>query len=77
MNNQQSNATDEIIRAIRNDYLTTDQVMALLGVSRQTVHNWTCAKRLPFYKFGKVLRFNIRDIQNFIESTRKEALKAS
>ncbi len=77
MDNQIKDTTQDIIRSITNDYLTTEQVMALLGVSRQTIHNWTCAKRIPCYKFGKVLRFNIKDIYAFIESTRRDAIKAS
>jgi excisionase family DNA binding protein len=68
--------TDEIVKSIANDYLTTEQVMSLLGVSRQTIHNWTCSRKLPFYKFGKTLRFKAQDIQSYIESTRKEAIKA-
>lgn len=67
---------NEIIRSITNDYLTTEQVMDILGVSRQTIHNWTCARKLPYYKFGKTLRFKAQDIQSYIESTRQEAIKA-
>jgi len=64
------------MRSIRDDYLDTEQVMALLGVSQQTIHNWTCARKLPYYKYGKTLRFKIQDIQAYIESTRQEAIKA-
>lgn len=77
MDNQVKDTTQDIIRSIANDYLTTEQVMSLLGVSRQTIHNWTCAKRIPCYKYGKVLRFKIKDIYDFIESTRRDAIKAS
>ncbi len=68
---QEVNAT---INAIKNDYLSTEEVMDLLGISRQTIHNWTCAKKLPYYKWGKSLRFHIRDIQAYIDKTRQEAI---
>lgn len=65
---------DAIIKSIKNDYLTTEQVMDLLGISRQTIYNWTCGKKLPYYRYGKTLRFHIRDIQAYIETTRQEAI---
>ena len=74
MANEESTPSNLVLLSIKNDYLNTDQVMELLGVSRQTIHNWTCAKKLPYYKFGKTLRFHIRDIQAYIEATRQEAI---
>ncbi|MBP7262816.1 MAG: helix-turn-helix domain-containing protein [Spirochaetia bacterium] len=74
MANEESTPSNLVLLSIKNDYLNTDQVMELLGVSRQTIHNWTCAKKLPYYKFGKTLRFHIRDIQAYIETTRQEAI---
>lgn len=68
---QEENTT---INAIKGDYLSTDQVMDLLGISRQTIYNWTCAKKLPYYKWGKTLKFHIRDIEAYIEKTRQEAI---
>jgi excisionase family DNA binding protein len=64
------------ITAIKNEYLNTDELMDLLGVSRQTIHNWTCSKKIAYYKFGKTLKFHINDIKAFIESTKQEAVKA-
>lgn len=55
MDNQIKDTTQDIIRSITNDYLTTEQVMALLGVSRQTIHNWTCAKESLAISLGKSL----------------------
>lgn len=67
--------SDLILSSIKSEYLNTYQVMELLGVSHQTIHNWTCSKKITFYKFGKTLKFHIDDIKNFIESTRQEAIK--
>jgi excisionase family DNA binding protein len=50
------------------DYITTDQLIEMLGVSRQTIHNWTSSKQITYYKFGKNLRFKRSDIEAFISS---------
>lgn len=75
MANSAQDTTEEILLSLKNDYLSAEEVMSLLGVSRQTIYNWTCGRKLPCYKFGKVLRFHIKDIQKFVESTRQEAIK--
>ncbi|GAB1431577.1 hypothetical protein MASR2M29_02020 [Spirochaetota bacterium] len=77
MANEEITTSNLILLSIKNEYLNTDQVMELLGVSRQTIHNWTCSKKITCYKFGKTLKFHINDIKAYIESTRQEAIKAS
>ena len=55
-------------------YLTVEQVMEILGVSRSTIHNWTCSKQITYYKFGKTLRFKESDIAIFIDSRCRKAM---
>ena len=76
MNNQECNTSEDIIQSLKEDYLDTEQVMSLLGISKQTIHNWTCSRKIPYYKYGKTLKFHVRDIQAYIESTRQESIKA-
>jgi excisionase family DNA binding protein len=75
MSEVENSNSNPVVLSIKNEFLNTEQLMELLGVSRQTIHNWTCSKKITCYKFGKTLRFHIDDIRKFIESTRQEAIK--
>ncbi len=44
-------------------YLTTDDVMEMLGVSRTTIKNWRDNKLLPYRKFGRSVRFTMEDVK--------------
>ena len=50
--------------------LTPDQAAALLGLSAETLNVWRCTKRykLPYVKTGRLVRYRLSDITQFIES---------
>lgn len=54
-------------------YLTLEELRELHPIhpSRQTVYNWTHAKRIPYRKSGKTLIFVRSEIEKFIEETCK------
>lgn len=47
-------------------FLTVKDVMALLKVSRTTVHNLTKADKLQGYKVGRNLRYKYADVQSLM-----------
>lgn len=47
-------------------YLTTNDVMKMFSVTRLTVTNWR-KRGLKFKKIGSLVRFELEDINNFVE----------
>jgi excisionase family DNA binding protein len=48
----------------------------LLGVSVATLATWRCRRRqnLPFFKIGKLVRYRLADIEEWLESRRKQGI---
>lgn len=51
------------------ELLTPKDVSEILRVSVATLANWRSTKRydLPYIKLGKVIRYRIEDVQDFID----------
>ena len=47
--------------------LSTKQVTEILGVSRQCVNSLVLRKRLKCYRFGKLYRYKIKDVEDYIK----------
>lgn len=48
--------------------MTVDQAADYLGVSVGTLYNWSSQrKNIPFVKFGRLLRFDVRQLDAFME----------
>lgn len=44
------------------------EIIEFLGVRRSTVYSWIHAREIPHYKIGRLIKFNIHEIENWIES---------
>ena len=56
------------------EYLTPQDVMRILRVSRTTAYGYLSSGRLKFYKVGHLVRIKAEDLRRFIEgkpSTKK------
>ena len=53
-------------------YLTVHEVAVMLGVKDKTIYYWTKEKRLPSYKFGRLVRIDPDDVARLIEKSRRE-----
>lgn len=51
----------------RPSFLTTKEVMQLLGKTRNTVCHWACAGRLPATRVGHEYLFDPNDIADWLE----------
>ncbi len=50
--------------------LNIRQAAEMLSVSVSTLYGWIWQKRIPFVKIGRSVRFDIRDLEQFIRSNR-------
>ncbi|OUV71782.1 MAG: hypothetical protein CBC83_07535, partial [Flavobacteriales bacterium TMED123] len=53
------------------DFLTVDQVAALLGVSAKTIRRWVKIGDLAHHRFGRQVRISLADLRSFTEARRQ------
>jgi excisionase family DNA binding protein len=50
--------------------LTVKEAANFLAVSTSTLYGWVYQRRIPFVKVGRALRFELAELQKFIQSNR-------
>ncbi len=50
------------------ELMTIEDVARWLGISKQTVYQWVCQRRIPYFKVGKLVRFNQIELERWIQS---------
>ena len=50
------------------NWISIKEIAAHLGVSRDTVLNWIAKKNLPAHKVGKLWKFQISEVDEWIRS---------
>jgi excisionase family DNA binding protein len=50
--------------------MTVQDAAKFLAVSTSTLYGWVYLRRIPFVKVGRALRFELAELQNFIQSNR-------
>ena len=44
-----------------------DECSRFLGISKGTLYQWVCQRRLPVVKVGSKNKFRVQDLENWIE----------
>lgn len=52
-----------------NEYLTPQDVMRLLKISRTTAYGYLSSGRLKYFKIGRLVRIRPDDLRQFIEGS--------
>jgi excisionase family DNA binding protein len=50
--------------------ITVQDAAKFLAVSTSTLYGWVCQRRIPFVKVGGALRFELAELQKFVQSNR-------
>lgn len=50
--------------------ITVQDAAKFLAVSTSTLYGWVYQRRIPFVKVGRALRFELVELQKFIQSNR-------
>ena len=53
--------------------LTVQDAARYLAVSKSTLYGWVWQKRIAFVKVGRALRFELVELQKFIQANRFQA----
>ena len=56
-------------------YLSTDEVAKYLGVSKGTIYSWTCYTKIPHVKIGRLVKFDLRRIEEWTAKNAVEILE--
>ncbi|MBM3244211.1 MAG: helix-turn-helix domain-containing protein [Candidatus Omnitrophica bacterium] len=48
-------------------YLSVKELSQYMGISIHTIYLWIQLKKIPYYKIGKIVRFNLREIDAWLE----------
>ncbi len=54
--------------------LDTNKAAAALGIGKRTLQERVAAREIAVVKIGKAIRFDIRDIEAFIDRNRRKAV---
>ena len=55
---------------IEKQFLNVAETAFYLGVSQDTIRNWVKRGEIPFYKFGRAVRFDLHDINKWTHKRR-------
>ena len=58
------------IRSIERRYLGIDDFSNYLGVPKGTLYVWVCQKKIPYLKIGKLLKFDLKEIEPWLKEKR-------
>jgi len=56
------------------DFLTIEELSEYLGIKRSTLYQRVGRREIPFYRFGRLIRFKKADIDLWMEAFRNEAI---
>ena len=49
------------------NYVGVDELAEFLDISKNTIYSWVWQKRIPYVKVGRLLKFNMRLIEAWLE----------
>jgi len=50
--------------------LSIDELSRFIGISKGTLYNWVSQRKIPFVKCNGLLRFDVDDINRWIEDNK-------
>jgi len=49
-------------------WLSVDDIAAYLGIKRETLYKWLAEKDIPAHKVGRLWKFRIKEIDQWVKS---------
>ena len=57
----------------RFEVMDIDQAAEYLGIKRQTLYSWVFQRKIPFFKIGRLVKFDRKELNRWISAKRMEA----
>lgn len=55
-------------------FLGIEELSQYLGLTKGTLYVWICQRRIPYLKIGKLVKFDIIEIQDWLKNKRVKEL---
>lgn len=56
-------------------YLSVREVSEYMGLARMTIYHWIAERKINCYKFGRLVKFDMQEIEKFIESRKVKKIE--
>lgn len=60
--------SEDYERLLKKEYLTIDECASFTGIKKSQLYKLTSQNKIPHFKLGKSLRFNVQEILYWIKS---------
>ena len=55
-------------------YLSIKELSEYLGLTVKTLYVWVCHKRIPYFKLGRLVKFDLREIEDWMAEKKIEEI---
>ena len=55
-------------------FIGINELAAYLDVSVKTIRSWVWQRRIPYFKMGRLVKFDLRKIESWLKDKRVEEL---
>jgi excisionase family DNA binding protein len=56
-------------------FLSPKELSEYIGLAEQTIYHWVYEKKIPYHKIGRLIKFDIKEIDEFIAKLKVKPLK--
>ncbi len=63
-------------QAEERDLINIPMLAKRLGVSPKTIYAWVHMRKIPYLKIGRLVKFQSRDIQNWVERNKVNSVES-
>ena len=62
-------------KIVEKRFIGPDELARYLDISINTVYSWVCLRRIPFTKMGRLVKFELKDIDKWLQHYKQEPHK--
>jgi len=66
---------EELEKSVEKRFIGPNELARFLDISVNTVYSWVCMRRIPFVKMGRLVKFDLKDIDKWLQHYRQEPHK--
>lgn len=48
-------------------YLGIKELSDYLGIKESTLYVWTCYRKIPYFKVGRLIKFDLKEIETWLK----------
>ena len=57
-------------------WLSIDEIAEHLGVKKDTIYKWVARKKMPAHKVGRLLKFQIKEVDRWVRTGKAASTKS-